>query len=95
MTEVLKALSDPNRRKILRVLGSGELNAGDIGHNFDLTPPTLSHHLSVLKKADLIRVRRDGTQLIYSLNTTVMQDAAAAILDFIPQEKLQTKEEQS
>lgn len=95
MTEVLKALSDPNRRKILRLLGHGELNAGDIGHNFDLTAPTLSHHLSILKKAELVRVRREGTQLIYSLNTTVMQDAAAAILDFIPQEQLKPQEEKS
>lgn len=93
MTEVLKALSDPNRRKILRALGSGELNAGDIGQHFDLTAPTLSHHLGILKKADLVRVRRDGTQLIYSLNTTVMQDAAAAILDFIPLEELQSNTE--
>lgn len=93
MTEVLKALSDPNRRKILRLLGHGELNVGDIGHNFEVTPPTLSHHLNILKKADLVRVRRDGTQLIYSLNTTVMQDVAAAILDFIPKEQNQLKEE--
>lgn len=93
MTEVLKALSDPNRRKILRVLGHGEMNVGDIGLNFDFTPPTLSHHLSILKKADLVRVRREGTQLIYSLNTTVMQDVAAAILEIIPQEQVQLKQE--
>lgn len=94
MTEAFKALSDPGRRKILRILGQGELTAGEIGSHFDFTAPTLSHHLAALKKAELIRVRRNGTQLIYCLNTTVMQDVAAAILDFLPTADLQREAEQ-
>lgn len=84
MNEVFKAIADPSRRKILKLLNDGELNAGEIGQSFELTPPTLSHHLSILKAADLIRQRREGTQLIYSLNTTVLQDLAAAVFDLIP-----------
>lgn len=86
MNEVFKAIADPSRRKILKLLNDGELNAGEIGQSFELTPPTLSHHLSILKAADLIRQRREGTQLIYSLNTTVMQDFTAAVLELMPTE---------
>lgn len=91
MTEVFKALSDPSRRRILRLLGNGELTAGEIGSQFELSAPTLSHHLATLKKAELVRVRRNGTQLIYSLNTTVMQDVATAIFDLIPSSEPQTE----
>lgn len=96
MSDAYKAIADPNRRKILRLLAEGELNAGEIGKSFDLTPPTLSHHLNILKAADLIRQRRDGTQLIYSLNTTVIQDFATAVLEFIPRDsKLRESTEMS
>jgi len=80
VTEAFKALSDPSRRQILRLLQRGEMNVGMIAEEFQFTAPTLSHHLSALKKADLVRVRREGQQLIYSLNTTVMQDVVASLM---------------
>ena len=69
-----KALSDPTRREILRLLASGEQTAGELAERFDMSKPSVSHHFSVLKEADLIRSRRDGQKIIYSLNTTVAQD---------------------
>jgi DNA-binding transcriptional ArsR family regulator len=93
VSDEFKALSDPNRRQILRVLGSGELNVGQIGEHLAISAATLSHHLTILKKADLIRMRREGTTLIYSLNTTVIQDVVATILDFLPDPQIQGQHE--
>ena len=80
--EVFKALSDPTRREILWLLGRGEMSAGKLAEKFDMTKPSMSHHFSVLKDADLINSRREGQQIIYSLNTTVMQDMLAWLMDF-------------
>jgi ArsR family transcriptional regulator len=71
---VFKALADPTRREILRLLTLGEKTAGELAEQFDMSKPSVSHHFSVLKEADLIRSRRDGQQIYYSLNTTVVQD---------------------
>ncbi len=75
--QVFKALADPTRREILRLLGRGEMTAGELAARFDMTKPSMSHHFAVLKDADLIRSRRDGQQIWYSLNTTVLQDVLA------------------
>jgi ArsR family transcriptional regulator, arsenate/arsenite/antimonite-responsive transcriptional repressor len=80
--EVFKALSDPTRREILRLLGLGEMSAGQLTEKFDMTKPSMSHHFAVLKDADLITSRREGQQIIYSLNTTVVQDMLAWMMDF-------------
>ena len=77
MNEVFKALADPTRREILRILRGGERTAGDLAERFDMSKPSMSHHFAVLKDADLIRSRRDGKQIHYTLNTTVVQDALA------------------
>jgi DNA-binding transcriptional ArsR family regulator len=74
MNQVFKALADPTRREILRLLTSGEKTAGELADRFDMTKPSVSHHFAVLKEADLVRTRREGTQIHYSLNTTVAQD---------------------
>ena len=79
--EVFRALADPTRRKILRLLGSGEMNAGQIAEHFAISGPSMSHHFAVLKNADLISGRREGQQIIYSLNTTVVQDLLTFLLD--------------
>ncbi|MFO0957214.1 MAG: autorepressor SdpR family transcription factor [Isosphaeraceae bacterium] len=79
--EVFKALSDPTRREILRLLTGGERSAGELAERFDINKPTVSHHFAVLKEADLIRSRRQGQQVIYSLNTTVVQDLLAHLWD--------------
>jgi ArsR family transcriptional regulator len=81
MNEVFKALSDPTRREILRILTRGEQTAGELAEPFDMTRPSMSHHFAVLKEADLIRSRREGQQVIYSLNTTVVEDVLAWIWD--------------
>lgn len=70
----LRALGDPTRREILRVLRAGDLTAGDIASRFPMTAASVSHHLSVLKEAGLVRAERDGRNLIYSLETTVFQE---------------------
>jgi len=81
MDEAFKAMADPTRRKILRMLGDREMTAGEIASQFDISAPSMSHHFNVLKSADLILGRRDGQQILYTLNTTVVQDLMAIFLD--------------
>lgn len=83
MDIVFKALSDPTRREILRLLSRGEKTAGELASKFDMTKPSMSHHFAVLKDAELISSRRDGQQIWYSLNTTVAQDAMAWVMDLV------------
>lgn len=78
---VFKALADPTRRHVLRILRGGEMTAGKLAEHFDITAPSMSHHFAVLKQADLVFVRRDGQQLYYSLNTTVFQDVLGALME--------------
>lgn len=74
LQETLKALSDPTRREILQMLRSGSKSAGEISDQFDITAAAISRHLSVLKDADLIRDQREGKFIIYTLNTSVLED---------------------
>jgi DNA-binding transcriptional ArsR family regulator len=80
---VFKALSDPTRREILRLLAGGERTAGELASSFEMTKPSMSHHFTVLKEADLIRSRRDGQQIHYSLNTTVLEDVLTRLWDYL------------
>ena len=86
--EVFKALSDPTRREILRLLAGGEKSAGELAEKFDMTKPSMSHHFSVLKEADLIISRREGQQIFYSVNTTVVQDVLRWLFEFFGSPKL-------
>lgn len=81
MNAAFKALADPSRREILRLLTRGEMTAGELADHFEMSWPTVSHHFSVLKEADLITSRREGTTIYYALNTTVVQDVIAWIMD--------------
>jgi len=81
--QVFKALADPARREILRLLGRGEMSAGELAAKFEMTKPSMSHHFAVLKEADLVICRREGQQLFYSLNTTVAQDVLAWLWDLL------------
>jgi|SRR5215469_644268 len=81
--EAFKALADPTRREILRLLRKGEMTAGDLAERFDMTKPTMSHHFSVLKQADLLTSRREGQTIWYGLNTTVVQDLLAWAMDLV------------
>jgi DNA-binding transcriptional ArsR family regulator len=83
MDNVFKALSDPTRREIMRLLSQGEKTAGELASKFDMTKPSMSHHFAVLKDAELVSSRRDGQQIWYSLNTTVAQDAIAWVMDLV------------
>lgn len=78
---VFKALSDPTRRRILKLLQGGSKSAGELAESFDITKGSLSHHFNALKAADLVRSERNGQQIVYSLNTTVFEDVAAMLLD--------------
>lgn len=84
-SQVFKALADPTRREILRLLGRGEMTAGELADRFDMTKPSMSHHFSVLKEADLIRSRREGQQIWYSINTTVVEDVLAWAMGLVGQ----------
>ena len=87
LNQVFKALSDPTRREILRLLGHGERTAGELAASFDMTKPSMSHHFAVLKEADLISSRRDGQQIYYSLNTTVLEDVLTRLWDLFGAKK--------
>ena len=82
-----KALADPTRRDILGLLRKGEKTAGELAEHFDMTKPSMSHHFAVLKEADLITSRREGQQIWYGLNTTVMQDLMAWAMHLIGNDK--------
>ena len=81
--EVFKAIADPTRREVLRLLSRGERTAGELAEQFDMSKPSMSHHFSVLKDADLIRSRREGQQIFYSLNTTVLEDVLTRLWDHL------------
>jgi len=85
MNAVFKALADPTRRQILCLLGTREMTAGELAAHFDMTKPSMSHHFSVLKDADLIRFRREGQLIWYSVNTTVLQDVLIWAMGLLPQ----------
>ena len=75
LSDVFKALSDPTRREILRMLQKGDRSAGEIAERFTMTKPSISHHLNTLKQAGLVQDLRKGQNIYYSLNTTVFQEA--------------------
>ena len=72
--ETFKALSDPVRRDILQLLRNGRMSAGDIGSHFDMTGATVSYHLKILKKADLIWEKKEKNFIFYELNTSVLEE---------------------
>lgn len=78
--QTFRALADPTRRSILELLRDDDLAAGEIAGHFDMAFASVSHHLQVLRDAGLVQSRRDGQHIIYSLNTTVFQDALQHLL---------------
>jgi ArsR family transcriptional regulator, arsenate/arsenite/antimonite-responsive transcriptional repressor len=77
------ALADPTRRAILKLLRSGSRTAGEIADAFDLTKPTLSHHFRILRGAGLVRAERRGTSVVYTLQSNVIEDVAAELLELV------------
>jgi len=79
--EIFRALSDPTRREILRMLREKPMAAGELSDAFPITKGSLSHHYNILKNAELVRVERRGQFLVYSLNTSVFEDAMTMLVD--------------
>jgi ArsR family transcriptional regulator len=84
MNDAFRALADPTRREILRLLRRGEMSAGELADHFGISKPSMSHHFAVLKQADLVAARRAGQQIYYALNTTVVEDLMAAVWGLFP-----------
>jgi len=82
MNSLFKALNDQTRRAILEMLRDADMTAGDIADKFEMTKPSISHHLSLLKQANLVIDIRKGQFIYYSLNTTVMDDIAKWFIQF-------------
>ncbi len=82
-----KALSDPTRRDILELLRERDMTAGEIAEQFNMTKPSISHHLNLLKQADLVIDERQGQFIYYSINTTVLQDLMSWLWTFKKGEK--------
>lgn len=82
MDATIRAMADPTRREILRMLREGDLAAGEIAARFEMTAPTVSHHLSVLREAGLVQAERNGRSVVYSIDTTVVHDFLEEMLRF-------------
>lgn len=82
MSDGFKALADPTRRRILELLSEGDLTAGEIAAHFNMTKPSVSHHLNALKNAGLISDERRGQTIVYSVNLTVFQEMIKWFYDF-------------
>lgn len=76
-----KALSDPTRREILRLLGRRDMSVGEIVEKFAMSQPSISRHLAVLRAAALVTARREGQNVVYGLDTTVVQDVVRTLMD--------------
>ncbi|KDR95585.1 transcriptional regulator, ArsR family [Peptoclostridium litorale DSM 5388] len=81
MVKVFKALSDETRREILKLLNERDMNAGEISSHFKMSKPAISKHLDILKAAELISSEKKGQFLIYSINTSVIQEVLGNFLD--------------
>ena len=75
MNKLFKALNDPTRRQILDLLKKKDLTAGEIAEEFNISKPSISHHLDQLKQAGLVSSEREGQFITYSLDTTVLEEA--------------------
>ncbi len=80
INDTFKALSDPTRREILRLLKDHDMTAGELSAQFDLSKPTMSGHFNVLKAAGLIISERNRNTIVYSINTSAFDDALGAVM---------------
>ena len=82
MEAALKAIAEPRRRQILRLVRDGDLSAGEIASHFDVTRPAVSQHLTVLKEAGLVRERRNGTRRLYRARPEGLADLREYLEEF-------------
>jgi ArsR family transcriptional regulator, arsenate/arsenite/antimonite-responsive transcriptional repressor len=80
MNDIFKALNDSTRREILKMLRVQDMTAGDIATKFDMTAPSISHHLDKLKRAGLVTTIKQGQYVLYSINTTIIDDIIQYVL---------------
>jgi len=81
MNQVYRALADPTRRKILKLLRERDLTAGEIADHFEITKPSLSKHFNILREAELIHGDKEGTTITYHLNLTVLEEALLSLME--------------
>lgn len=82
MNQLFKALNDSTRREILELLKNGDLTAGEIADHFNISKPSISHHLDLLKQAGLVDADKQGQFIYYSLNTTVVDEILKWLMQF-------------
>lgn len=82
MNAAFRALADPTRREIIRALRTGPMRSGEIAARFEASWATISRHLAVLAGAGLVRSERQGQQVVYELDTTVLQDVAELLMEW-------------
>ena len=87
LNTLFKALNDPTRREILEMLKDKDLTAGEIADSFHISKPSISHHLDLLKQADLVVSVKEGQYVTYSINTTVMDEILKWTMQFSPKKK--------
>ena len=87
MNAVFKALNDPTRREILEMLKESDLTAGEIAEKFDISKPSISHHLDLLRQANLVVSIKEGQYITYSINTTVMDEMLQWVIQFSTKKK--------
>lgn len=80
VNQLFKALNDPTRREILNLLKEKDMTAGEIANAFNITKPSISHHLDILNQAGLVTSEKKGQFVIYALNTTVLDDLLSWII---------------
>ena len=90
MNILFKALGDPTRRQIIELLRKKDMNAGEIAEHFNMSKPSISHHLDLLRQADVVQSIKEGQFITYSLNTTVFDEMVKWIID-VSNKKTKTK----
>lgn len=90
MNALFKALNDPTRRQILELLRQGDLTAGEIAEQFNISKPSISHHLDLLRQAGLVDSTKQGQFITYTLNTTVLDELLAWLMGFTGSSVLNT-----
>ena len=92
MNILFKALNDPTRRKILELLRRNDMTAGEIANEFNISKPSISHHLDLLKQAGLVEAMKEGQFIFYSLNTTVVDEIVQWFIQFKTKKTKQKRE---
>ena len=90
MNTLFKALNDPTRRQILDMLKEKDLTAGEIAEAFNISKPSISHHLDLLKQASLISSTREGQYIRYALDTTVLDEALKWLVSLVERKPIES-----